>query len=189
MQCVFELAAYFSKAGDYSGEMHFTDREGKGCFCVCPVYIRVLQDNATGQTAALTARDPKPIVFDHGCISARVKSAREHPDPSSPGAKGKSSDPLDPLIRRTLQMLPVQGTSMDFNKKVAGGPLKDLFMPLSVKHDHVQDPGIYSRACMEMMPKILFAVEEMAPALCLYVLDLRIFSQGTRRLHRVLVFQ
>ena len=56
-------------------------------------------------------------------------------------------------------MLPVQGTSMDFNKKVAGGPLKDLFMPLSVKHDHVQDPGIYSRACMEMMPKILFAVE------------------------------
>jgi len=51
MQCTFELAAFFDTAGEYDGEIHFTDKDGHGTFAVCPVYIRVLDDTAIGLLA------------------------------------------------------------------------------------------------------------------------------------------
>ena len=104
MQCTFELAAFFDTAGDYDGEIHFTDKDGHGTFAVCPVYIRVLDDTAIGHSRALTHREGNPLIFEHGTLPHRIHSTND-------------SDPLSPLIRKTISMLPQKLKTMDWNKK------------------------------------------------------------------------
>lgn len=46
MSVTFEMAAIFHKPGDFSGEIHFTNKDGEGVFAVCPVYFRVIGNSA-----------------------------------------------------------------------------------------------------------------------------------------------
>jgi hypothetical protein len=103
MQCEFELAAFIQAPGDYSGEIHFTDKNGQGTFAISPVYIRVLNTASSGKLRALTTRERNPIVFEGGSMSHRIQS---------PSAR----DPLSPLIQKTLEMLPPKPNTMDWNK-------------------------------------------------------------------------
>eukprot|EP00802_Teleaulax_amphioxeia_P009925 Tamp_09948.p1 GENE.Tamp_09948~~Tamp_09948.p1 ORF type:complete len:536 (+),score=93.10 Tamp_09948:106-1608(+) len=123
MLCKFELAAFINEPGDYSGEIHFTDKDGNGTFAICPVYIRALKSSAIGQAQALTARESNPVIYEEGTMSQRVNSPSER-------------DPLSPLIRKTMAMLPPKPNTMDWNKKQTAVGAKDLFTPLTVRHAH-----------------------------------------------------
>jgi hypothetical protein len=104
MKCRFELAAYINEPGDYSGEVHFTDKDGNGTFAICPIYIRALKESAIGRSQALTARESNPVIYEDGTLGQRVNSPAE-------------TDPLSPLIRKTMAMLPPKPNTMDWNKK------------------------------------------------------------------------
>jgi hypothetical protein len=73
MKCRFELAAYINEPGDYSGEVHFTDKDGNGTFAICPIYIRALKESAIGRSQALTARESNPVIYEDGTLGQRVK--------------------------------------------------------------------------------------------------------------------
>jgi len=124
MLCKFELAAFINEPGDYSGEIHFTDKDGNGTFAICPVYIRALKSSAIGQAQALTARESNPVIYEEGTMSQRVNSPSER-------------DPLSPLIRKTMAMLPPKPNTMDWNKKQT-----------------VSSPfPLWSHACMQVMQR------------------------------------
>ena len=104
MKCRFELAAYINEPGDYAGEVHFTDKDGNGTFAICPIYIRALKESAIGRSQALTARESNPVIYEDGTLGQRVNSPTQ-------------TDPLSPLIRKTMAMLPPKPNTMDWNKK------------------------------------------------------------------------
>ena len=80
------------------------DKDGNGTFAICPIYIRALKESAIGRSQALTARESNPVIYEDGTLGQRVNSPAE-------------TDPLSPLIRKTMAMLPPKPNTMDWNKK------------------------------------------------------------------------